>query len=419
MQNRRRVVVTGIGFRSPIGHTWDEIKASLLMGRSGIKVIREWDNISHLRTRVAGVCENIDEMLLPRTARRTMGRVGILATLAVRDAINDAGLSDAEITAPYCGLSFGSTGGSIDSLEIFFKELFENKNQYSLKGLQATTYLKSMSHTCAANIATTFRVTGRVIATCAACVSGSQGIGFGLEAIQAGKADIMISGGAEEMHFIVASVFDIMRATSSKYNETPERTPRPFDVNRDGLVTAEGGACLLLEEFERAKARNAKIYAEVVGFGTNCDGTHMINPSSTGMAGAMLTALKDAYLSPSDIEHVNAHATATTTGDLAEAQATFSVFGSNVPVSAFKGYMGHTMGACGALESIISIMMMRERFIAPTRNLQIPDPELPPLNHVIGEPRDAHLSIVMNNNFAFGGINTSLIFKNLTESVQV
>jgi 3-oxoacyl-(acyl-carrier-protein) synthase len=418
MKDRRRVVVTGIGFRSPIGHTWDEIKVSLLTGRSGIKVIRDWDKIKHLRTRVAGVCENVDEMLLPRTTRRTMGRVGILATLAVRDAIIDAGLSDAEITAPYCGISFGSTGGSVDALEVFFKELFGNKNHYSLKGLQPSTYLKSMSHTCAANIATTFRVTGRVIATCAACVAGSQGIGFGLESIQAGKADIMISGGAEEMHFITASVFDIMHATSSKYNETPERTPRPFDVDRDGLVTAEGGACLLLEEFERAQARNAKIYAEVVGFGTNCDGTHLINPSSVGMAGAMCTALKDAGLSPDDIEHVNAHATATAAGDLAEGQAIFNVFGSKVPVSGFKGYMGHTLGACGALESIISIVMMREGFIAPTRNLQTPDPALPPLNHMIGEPRDANLSIVMNNNFAFGGINTSLVFKNLSRSTQ-
>jgi 3-oxoacyl-[acyl-carrier-protein] synthase II len=416
MANRRRVVVTGIGLRSPIGHSWGEIKDALLTGQSGIKVIREWDKISHLRTRVAGVCDNIDEKQLPRTARRTMGRVGILASLAVKDAIADAGLSDAEITAPYCGISFGSTGGSVDALEVFFKELFDH---YSLKGLQASAYLKSMSHTCAANIATAFQVTGRVIATCAACVAGSQGIGFGFETIQAGKADIMISGGAEEVHFITASVFDIMHATSSKYNETPEQTPRPFDADRDGLVTAEGGACLLLEEFERAKARDAKIYAEVVGFGTNCDGTHLINPSSAGMAGAMQIALTDAGLAAEDIEHINAHATATAAGDIAEGQAIFNVFGSTVPVSAFKGYLGHTLGACGALESIISIVMMRERFIAPTKNLQVPDPALPPLNHIMGEPRDANVSVVMNNNFAFGGINTSLIFRNLTESARV
>ncbi len=255
-----------------------------------------------------------------------------------------------------------------------------------------------------------FQVRGPVIASCTACVSGSQGIGFGYEAIKLGRAEIMLAGGAEEMHFMDAGIFEIMRATSTNFNDRPGMTPRPFDQERDGLVVGEGSGCLVVEEYEHARRRDARIYAEILGYGTNCDGSHLTNPSAEGMAGAMLRALEDSKLTADRIQHVNAHATATEAGDIAESQATRSVFGERVPVSAFKGYMGHTLGACGAIESIISIVMMREGFIAPTKNLENPDPACAPIAHVMREVRDQKFSICMNNNFAFGGINTSLVF---------
>jgi len=201
-----------------------------------------------------------------------------------------------------------------------------------------------------------------------------------------------------------------MRTTSTNYNDTPELTPRPFDKDRDGLVVSEGGACLILEEYEHARKRSARIYAEILGFGNNCDGSHLTSPGVEGLIGASILALQEAGLSPDRIGHINAHATATEAGDIAESKAIFSVFGDRIPVSGFKGYMGHTLGACGGIESIITMIMMREKFIAPTRNLVIPDPLCAPINHVMGHVRDESFEIGMNNNFAFGGINTSLIF---------
>jgi 3-oxoacyl-[acyl-carrier-protein] synthase II len=410
MMKDRRVVVTGIGLRSPIGHTLAALKDSLINNKTGVKHMAEWEKMENLRTRLAGICENIDEMVIERKHRRSMGRVAILASLACMDAIADSGIDGNKIASTDCGVAFGSTAGSSDSMEEFLEQIIE---KHSLKGLQSSTYLKFMSHTCAANIAMTFQVKGPVIASCTACTSGSQGVGFGYEAIQRGNADIMLAGGAEEMHILDAAIFDIMHATSTKYNDTPDRSPRPFDSKRDGLVVGEGGGCLVLEEYEHAKKRGAKIYAEVAGFGNSCDGSHLTNPNDEGMANAMNRALKDAGLNADAIQHVNAHATATEAGDVAESKATYTIFKDRTPVTAFKGYMGHTLGAAGAIESIITILMMNEGFIAPTRNLEEPDPLCAPINHVMGQVRDYKFSIGMNNNFAFGGINTSLIFKKI------
>jgi len=295
-------------------------------------------------------------------------------------------------------------------MESFFKQASTNR---SLKGLQSSSYLQFMSHTCAANIAIMFQARGPLIASCTACVSGSQGIGFGYEAIKQGRASIMLTGGAEEMHFMNAGVFDIMRTTSTGYNQEPELTPRPFDHNRDGLVVSEGGACLVLEEYEHAKKRNARIYAEILGFGNNCDGSHLTSPGVEGLISSFKLALKQSGLAIEDIGHINAHATATEAGDIAESKAIFSLFGDTVPVSGFKGYMGHTLGACGGIESIITILMMREGFMAPTKNLETPDPLCAPINHIMGDVRDEKFTVGMNNNFAFGGINTSLIFSTI------
>jgi 3-oxoacyl-[acyl-carrier-protein] synthase II len=219
----------------------------------------------------------------------------------------------------------------------------------------------------------------------------------------------MLCGGAEELHFSHVAVFDMLHAASKAFNATPELTPRPFDQRRDGLVVGEGAGTLVLEDYERARRLGKKIYAEIIGFGTNCDGTHVTNPSADGMRGAMELALRSARLGPEAIDYVNAHATGTTIGDVAESQATHRLFGDRVPVSSLKGHLGHTLGACGGIEIALSIAMLREGWIAPTRNLEAVGEGCAPLNYVMGEPRRAPLRRVICNKFAFGGINTSVV----------
>lgn len=407
MAGGRRVVVTGMGVLSPLGNSTDELASALTSNRSGIRAMPEWDAIENLRSKVAGICDGVDDKTIPRKYRRTMGRVALLSSIAALDAVRDSGLTKSEVSSTDCGVSFGSTEGSTAAIERFMNQASVKS---SLKGLQSSNYLQIMSHTCAANLAIMFQTKGPLLASCTACVSGSQGIGFGYEAIKQGQASIMITGGAEEMHFMNAGVFDIMRATSSGYNDRPAMTPRPFDRDRDGLVVSEGAACLILEEYEHARKRSAPVYAEIKGFGNNCDGSHLTSPGVDGLVRVIDLALRDAGLSPDDIGHINAHATATEAGDVAESKALFETFQNQVPVSAYKGYVGHTLGACGGIESIMTILMMNQGFMAPTKNLAEPDPLCAPIQHVMGDVRDQAFAVGMNNNFAFGGINTSLIF---------
>jgi 3-oxoacyl-[acyl-carrier-protein] synthase II len=407
MENERRVVVVGMGIRSPIGNTLEEFVKSLKERRSGICMMPEWQNIKRLRTRVAGLCHiEGEEEIISRPCRRSMGRVAILAALSAIDAVKTSGLNEEEIASQTCGVSYGSTEGSTSNQMDYISKIIQNR---SLEGIPASWYLKCMSHTCAANISVLFHTRGPFIASCTACASGSQGIGFGYEAIKTGKADIMITGGADEVDFLSAAVFDLMMATSSNYNDRPSETPRPFDVNRDGLVVAEGAATLILEEYERAKNRGAPILGEIEGFWTNGSGMHLTNSDAGSMEECMIAALKDARRNPTEIQHVNAHATATSHGDGVEAIVINKIYGPNVPVTSIKGYMGHTMGACGAIEAIATFLMMREGFIASTLNLVNPDPTLPPLKHVMGESWDQGFSVGVSNNFAFGGVNTSLV----------
>ncbi len=407
MENRRRVVVVGMGIRSPIGNTLAEFLKSLKERRSGICVMPEWESIRRLRTRVAGLCHiEGEEELIPRPYRRSMGRVATLAALSAIDAVKASGLSEEEIASPACGVSYGSTEGSTKSQMEYIGNMIQTR---SLEGIPASWYLKCMSHTCAGNLSILFHTRGPFIASCPACVSGSQGIGFGYEAIRSGKADIMITGGADEVDILSAAVFDLMMATSSNYNDRPSETPRPFDENRDGLVVAEGAATLVLEEYERAKNRGVPILGEIQGFWTNGSGMHLTNSDARSMEECMLAALKDAGRNPAEVQHVNAHATGTTHGDDVEAVVINKIYGPDVPTTSIKGYMGHTMGACGAIEAIATFLTMREGFIAPTLNLERPDPTLPPIKHVMGEPLNQRFSLAVSNNFAFGGVNTSLV----------
>jgi 3-oxoacyl-[acyl-carrier-protein] synthase II len=410
MSRGNRVVVTGLGLRSPLGHTRAALRDGLLEGRSGIRAMPDWNSLDGLRARVGAPCDGIDVSEIPRKFSRTMGRVGVLAALSVRDAVADAGLPPEVVASPECGVAYGSTAGSSAAQEEFLRPIL---GEHSIRGLLASSYLQFMSHTCAANIALMFGCKGPVIASCTACTSGSQGVGIAYEQVRFGRVPICLGGGAEELHILHAGIFDIMRATSTAYADAPERTPRPFDRKRDGLVVGEGAGCLVLEEYERAKKRGANIYAEIIGYGQGCNGTHPTNSDPEGICIAVNLALRDAELAPSDIQHINAHATGTDIGDAAEAEAVHRVFGAKVPVSALKGYFSHTLGASGALESIATILMMREGFMAVSKNLDEPDPALPPLDHVLGSARQGPIRVAMNNNFAFGGINTSLIFRAL------
>jgi 3-oxoacyl-[acyl-carrier-protein] synthase II len=410
MSRGKRVVVTGVGLRSPIGHTLSAFREGLLTGKSGIRTMPGW-TMDGLRTRVGAPCDGIDASAIHRKYTRTMGRVGVLTALSAIDAIADSGLPSDLIASPACGVTFGSTTGSTTAQEDYLGPVLHDN---SLRGLLASSYMRFMSHTCAANLALMLGCKGPLIASCTACTSGSQGVGIGYEQVRFGRALVCLAGGAEELHVLHAGTFDIMYATSTHFNEQPECTPRPFDRRRDGLVTGEGAGCLVLEEYEHARARGANMYAEIIGYGSGCNGTHPTNSDPEGIRITVNTALRDAELAPQDIQHINAHATGTDVGDAAEAVAMHSIFGTQVPVSALKGYFGHTLGASGAIESIATLLMMKEGFLAVSRNLDEPDPELPPLDHVVGDPRQVKLTTAMNNNFAFGGINTSIIFRALS-----
>jgi 3-oxoacyl-[acyl-carrier-protein] synthase II len=276
--------------------------------------------------------------------------------------------------------------------------------------INGTSYLQMMSQTAAINIGLFFGVTGRIIPTSSACTSGSHAIGYGAEAIRHRMQDMMIVGGADELSVFEAAVFDTLFATSTR-NDAPQSTPQPFDRDRDGLVIGEGAATLVLEEFEHAKARGARIHAEIVGYGTNSDGNHITQPSPTTMAAALRLAMKDAKIPAEAIGFVNGHGTATEWGDIAESKATAEVLGSRIPIHALKSYFGHSLGACGSIEAWLGIEMMKEKWFAPTANLVHVDERCAELDYVIGEGYHCDVEYLMSNNFAFGGINTSLIFK--------
>lgn len=408
----RRVVVTGMAGFSPIGSDWNTIEGRLRRGETGIQYVSAWDKYTELETRLGGPVADFERPEhYTRRSTRSMGRVALMATRATELALDDAGLlDDNTITDGRMGVSYGSSTGSTDATADFGNMLLNHASS----GLNANSYLKMMSHTAAVNIGVFFNLKGRIIPTSSACTSGSQGIGYAYEAIKYGHQDIMAAGGAEELCATEAAVFDTLYATSTR-NDEPSLTPRPFDKNRDGLVIGEGACTLILEELAHAKARGAKIYAEVLGFGTNSDGSHITQPESATMQAAMQLALNDAELPPTEIGYISAHGTATDRGDIAESHATYNVFGSQTPISAFKSFTGHTLGACGALEAMVTINMMRSSWFHGTANLDQVDPRCADLDYLMGiGGRDISTGHVMSNNFAFGGINTSLIFALMT-----
>lgn len=404
----KRVVVTGMGGVTAFGNDWAAVEANLLAGRNAVRRMPEWDFFDALHTRVAAPLPSFDAPAgYPRKKTRSMGRVSLYAVRASELALAHAGLAgDASISDGRMGVAYGSSSGSVEPIRAFGTMLETG----SMSAVTSNTYVQMMAHTTAVNVGLFWDLKGRVIPTSSACTSGSQAIGYAYEAIASGRQTLMIAGGAEEMSGPAVAVFDMLYATSTR-NDEPHLTPRPFDAGRDGLVIGEGAGTLILEEYEHAKARGATIYAEIAGFGTNSDGTHMTQPTAATMARAMQLALDDARLSAGAIGYVNAHGTATDRGDVAESHATAQIFGERAPLSSFKSYIGHTLGACGAIEAWWSIEMMRRNWFASTLNLDTVDPACASLDYITGGTRAIETEYVMSNNFAFGGINTSLIFR--------
>jgi 3-oxoacyl-[acyl-carrier-protein] synthase II len=403
----RRVVVTGMSGISPIGDSWATILENLKSGTTGIRYVEDWDKYKDLNTRLGAPVTDFQKPdTYSRKKTRSMGRVALMSTVATERALDDAGLLDEpSIMDGRMGVSYGSSTGSTEAVADFGEMLLN----HSSGNINANSYLKMMSHTAAVNIGVFFGLKGRVIPTSSACTSGSQGIGYAYEAIKYGRQDLMVAGGAEELCATEAAVFDTLYATSTQ-NATPELTPRPYDRDRDGLVIGEGAATLILEELEHALSRGAKIHAEIIGFGTNSDGSHVTQPQTETMYKAMELALNESGLATSDVGYISGHGTATGRGDIAETQATARLFGK-VPISTFKSFTGHTLGACGALEAMVAIKMMHLGWFHGNANLVNVDVNCGNLDYIIGQGRAIETDCVMSNNFAFGGINTSLIFR--------
>ncbi|MBN2804963.1 MAG: beta-ketoacyl-ACP synthase [Deltaproteobacteria bacterium] len=404
----KRVVVTGMGAITPIGTGWDAIKSSLTRRFSGVEYLPAWAEIDSMTSHLGAPVKDFETPSnYNRKKLRTMGKVSIMAVRATEMALIEADLLNSpRLEDGMTGVAYGSTNGSTRDAISFMKSVGIDK---SLKGVAGSTFVKFMTHTCAANLSLFYNLKGRLISTTTACTSGSQAIGYGYESIKSGAQDIMICGGSEELDPLGTAVFDIMYATSSR-NDSPKTTPKPFDKDRDGLVVGEGAGTLVLESLESAQKRGANIIAEIIGYATNTDGSHMVNPSKDGMQRVIELAIKDAKIDSAKIDYVCAHGTATEIGDIAETNATEGCFKREVPISSIKSYMGHTLGACGAIEAFVTIRQMNENWVFPTLNLENVDPACGKLDY-IKDVRNLEQDCVMSNNFAFGGVNTSLIFK--------
>jgi 3-oxoacyl-[acyl-carrier-protein] synthase II len=366
----------------------------------------EWNRFGQLRCQVGAAIALRDPKSIPRQQRRTMSNMSIFASQAAMQALTHARLDPAAIPAnPRFGCIMGSTTGSPDAITRTY-ELILAKQDYIQLG--AAEFFRCVSHTVALNVAQYLGVKGVVSGTCAACASGLQAVGAAFDQIRLGRQDIVLAGGGEELHETTVGSFDILYAASSNFNDSPSQTPRPFDTRRDGLVCGEGAGVIVLEDYAHATARNAPILAEVLGYHTCSNGTHVSQSDDASMVTCMNSALDAAGLQPADIGYVNAHATGTPQGDAAEARALHAVFGDQTPVSSLKGYMGHTLGSSGPIELAATIEMMSSATLYPTHNLDQVDPECAGIHHV-REILHRPFRAFLKNSFAFGGINAAVV----------
>lgn len=401
----KRVVITGIGVVSPLGQDAEALRQGLEAGTSAVRAMEGWDRYIGMRSLVGAPAELRDEKKIPRQVRRSMGRMSIFAAQAAEQAVRDAKLALADVPPYRTGCVIGSTMGSAKSINDTFEIMLPRKD---ISQLNSTMFFQCMSHTAAVNVAQYLGVNGYTLSTAAACASGLHAIGAAYDLIRLGRQDVALAGGAEELHPTVTGSFDVLFATSANFNTEPRRTPRPFDRDRDGLVCGEGSGIVVLEERDRALARNARIYAEVTGYTTNSNGQHMSQPSREAMVRCMEQALREAGVAPGAVDYINAHATGTPQGDREEAAAVRDLFGDRVPVSSLKGYVGHTLGASGAIELIASLLMMERGVLYPTLNLENVDPDCGGIRHVL-QKEQRQVGTIVKNCFAFGGINATLV----------
>jgi 3-oxoacyl-[acyl-carrier-protein] synthase-1 len=399
----RRVVVTGMGIVSSVGNNAQEVVASLREARSGIVKAKEYAELG-FRCQVHGAPKLDYEAVLDRKIRRFMGAGAAWNYIAMDQAIQDAGLEKSDVSNERTGLVMGSGGPSTRAIV----QAADTTREKGPRKVGPFEVPKSMSSTNSATLATPFQIKGVNYSISSACSTSAHCVGNAAEMIQWGKQDVMFAGGGEELDWTLSVLFDAMNAMSSEFNETPEKSSRAYDANRDGFVIAGGAGVLVLEELERAKARGAKIYAELTGYGANSDGYDMVQPSGEGAARCMRLAMKTVG---TKIDYVNPHATSTPIGDLREIEAMREVFGANMPpISATKSLTGHSLGAAGVQEAIYCLLMMKNGFICESANIEELDPAFSDVPIVRERLDNVELNCVMSNSFGFGGTNATLIF---------
>ena len=404
MQKNKRVVITGLGIKSSIGNSKDEVIASLQQARSGIEFCQEYRDLG-FRSHVYGPIRlNLDE-LIDRKLRRFMGDAAGYCYLAMQDAITDAGLEEPEISHPRTGLIVGTGGSSTENMLLATDTL----RQKGARKVGATLVPRVMSSTASACLGVAFHIKGVSYSISSACTTSLHCIGNAYELIQLGKQDMVFAGGGDEIHWTLSILFDAMGALSSKYNDTPATASRPFDSTRDGFVISGGGGIVVVEELEHALARDAHIYAEIVGYGATCDGADMVKPTGEGAIRSMRMALETV---DKPIDYINAHATSTPAGDTSELVAIKTVFGEKIPwINSTKALAGHGLGAAGVTEAIYSLLMMEKDFICKSANLNTPEVAAQGLPIVRERIDNIHIQAAMSNSFGFGGTNGTLVFQ--------
>lgn len=404
----RRAVITGIGIVSCLGNDSATVTTALKESRSGIRFREDYAEYG-LRSQVAGAIDIDLEERVPRKARRFMGDAAAYAYVALEQAIQDARLTPEIVSNIRTGLVAGSGGGSTENLVTAADTLRER----GVRRVGPYGVPKTMASTVSACLATPFEIKGINYSITSACATSAHCIGHALELIQLGKQDVVFAGGGEEENWTMAMCFDAMGALSSKYNDTPDKASRPYDVNRDGFVIAGGAGMVVVEELEHAKARGAKIYAEIVGYGATSDGYDMVAPSGEGAVRCMQLALQGL---DQPVDYINTHGTSTPVGDIAELKAIREVFAEQMPrISSTKSLTGHSLGATGVQEAIYCLLMMQDDFIAASANIEELDPEAADMNIVTQRIDQAKLRTVMTNSFGFGGTNASLVLTRIED----
>ena len=400
----KRVVVTGLGIVSSIGNNRQEVTDALKNGQSGIVFADEYKELG-FRSHIHGPMSiDLDEFI-DRKVKRFMGDGAAFNYIAMQQAISDSGLEETEVSNNRTGLVMGSGGPSTSNLLFAWDTLREK----GLKKVGPYMVPRTMSSTNTACLATPFKIKGVNYTISSACATSAHCIGHAMELIQLGKQDVVFAGGGEEVHWTMTVLFDAMGALSSKYNDAPETASRPYDETRDGFVISGGGGVLVIEELEHAKARGAKIYAELVGYGATSDGYDMVQPSGEGAIRCMQQAMETV---DGKIDYINAHGTSTPVGDTRELEAVRNVFGSELPkISSTKSLTGHALGAAGVNEAIYSLLMMEENFLSASANIKQLDPAAEGMPIVRERQDNVTLNTIMSNSFGFGGTNATLIFQ--------